>query len=208
MGNNMTNKNSELSSKDTGEVNLHSEITDANSSCNTCPECGDKNYGTRFSAVAPGCLETQNEEVIEDAESYDHLCVYKNREGTHRFIKAFCEIPVEGQEYSIEFGNFVKLSRLDFEHFQETNLLLDGYASYAGVLSNNIPGYPPTYGKKVIVTISQYFDHPSMDMLDSDHPLAEDMTDGISQEEAEFLVEEILGSISHQGAEAEMAEAT
>jgi hypothetical protein len=100
------------------------------------------------------------------------------------FVRGCLEIPVADADDPFTWGVWVSLSRTNFLEYME-NFDSPGRTSlgpYFGWLSANLPGYPDTENLKTNLHPRALGLRPFIELEHTDHPLAVEQRDGISQQ--------------------------
>lgn len=110
------------------------------------------------------------------------------------FIRGCIEIPVEGLDDNFGWGVWASLSKASFDEYMSrfedpTRALL---GPYFGWLSAALPGYPDTENLKVSVQPLDPGLRPLFRLEPTDHPLAIEQSEGITQQRLIEIVEGLL----------------
>jgi hypothetical protein len=121
----------------------------------------------------------------------EDLCVIRDDDGEHYFIRGVLPIPVVGSEDEFRYGVWTTLSE---ESFRRVIELWDDpkrteEAPYFGWLSNSISGYPETLNLKTNVRTVALDLRPTIELQPTEHPLAVEQREGMSTERLQEIVE-------------------
>jgi hypothetical protein len=136
-------------------------------------------------------LTLQEKENI--AEITSDTCIIHYPDQTDRFIRCILHQKITDSCDTLQYGVWVSLSQKNFEDYV-VNYDSDYVVQYFGWLSNNIPQYvfensiPTTVLTSIGGNRPEIFPHK-----DFDHPFVHDYYHGISMEEAEKRINEMLG---------------
>lgn len=160
----------------------------------TCSRCGGVHEGHPldwgFDAPIYWHALTPDERATRGKLSED-LCVIRDEEGEHFFIRGVLPIPVTGSDEEFRYGVWTTLSEESFRRVVE---LWDDpertrEPPYFGWLSNSIAGYPETLNLKAQVHTRALNLRPTIELEPIDHPLALEQRHGISTKRLQELVE-------------------
>ena len=112
------------------------------------------------------------------------------------FIRGCIEIPVLDMDELFVWGAWVSLSGESFERVKElwTATSLENEPAKFGWLCNRIRAYPDTYALRTNVRLRSNNLRPSIELHQSDHPLAVEQSEGITR----ARVEEIVAAMFHR----------
>ena len=170
---------------------------------NTIPAAtGFSNIGIKwnslhyYSVSAHACHAVKTEGVKEADHTRKHMNRYEDEEGNDIcYVRANLGLNIIGQDPSIKLEICIGLRKPDFEQFLTNIFRPEGHVSYFGIIGNDLPGYPPIYGKTAKISFCKPMHLPTVE-FDSDHPLSKDMKEGISAEQAAKYIE-LMDSICH-----------
>jgi hypothetical protein len=163
----------------------------------TCSRCGRAHEGRPldwgFDAPAYWHALTPEERASRGKLSED-LCVIRDEEGEHFFIRGVLPIPVAGPEEEFRYGVWTTLSEKSFRRVVElwNDPRRTEEPPYFGWLSNSIAGYPETLNLKTNVHTRALNLRPTIELEPTDHPLAIEQRDGISPDRLQKIVEQQL----------------
>lgn len=120
------------------------------------------------------------------------LCVV---DGGGFFIRAVLQIPIAGEDESLEWGVWGTLNEENFNRYVET--FLDEDQGKLGAMfswfASRLPGYPDTLSIRSTLLPRDFRRRPLVDFEpDQDHPLVRDKRDGITLERAVEFVRPVL----------------
>lgn len=159
-----------------------------------CECCGEeKKDWPAIAYNAPIFYHDLTEEEIENAELTSDLCIIKDTEYTHRFIRAVMVQEVADSCQDLEYGIWVSLSEKSFDEYVENYDNKEFEAEYFGWLSNYLPDYDFEESIPTTVVVNNNVGRPFVFPHQShDHPFVHDFYNGISLEEAEKRMNMIL----------------
>lgn len=110
------------------------------------------------------------------------------------FVRGCLEVPVRGHEEPLSWGVWCSLSR---DSFLRYGRLLDEVTrepgeSFFGWLCSAVPGYPDTQQLKTMVRVRPWPTRPLVELEPTDHPLAVEQREGISEARAREIAESVL----------------
>jgi len=137
-------------------------------------------------------LSAQEKEEI--AVIYEDFCVIKYADGhIDRFIRVVLIQKVNDHCEDLEYGFWVSLSETSFTDYLENFDNENHQTQYFGWLSNYIPQYQFENSIPTTVVTKSGNDRPEIfPHKDFDHPFVKDFYNGITKEEAEKRIRQIL----------------
>ena len=104
----------------------------------------------------------------------------------HFFVRGRIRIPVVDSDSDFEWGVWTTLSAENFERMSELwdEPGREDEPPYFGWLATELPGYPSTLNLKTEVWTQPVGERPLVEVEPTDHPLATDQRNGITQERA------------------------
>lgn len=160
--------------------------------CSSCEEIHEGSPSFGFNAPDP-YLE-QSEDVQASGKLTDDLCFYTDEDGTHYFVRAVLEIPINGVTEPFTWGVWSSLSKASYDRYVETYNEPDTEDCYFGYLSNYIPSYENTYALKLDVQPRENNQRPDLILHDTEHELVNDFENGISVSKAQEIAEMCMHS--------------
>jgi hypothetical protein len=157
----------------------------------TCSCCGSVHEGVPDVGFdAPAYYHGLTEQARAEARLTSETCVI----GDDRFIRTMLYLPRGRDERAFGLGVWVTLSHANFERYVATmnDPQPEQAAPWFGWLSNNVTGYPDALRLKTNVHLRPYPERPMITLEPTDHPLARDHRDGISDERLRAVVERAL----------------
>ncbi|ATR79066.1 DUF2199 domain-containing protein [Moraxella osloensis] len=144
--------------------------------CSTCGEAHDGLPTDHGWQLPDDVWAIPEDERSNEAEFNSDLCQLGNR----FFIRCLLKIPFNEQPDYYGWGVWVEVAEQDFDRYIEL-YDKDGSSepSVSGTIANSVPGYPPTLGLAVDVQFQDSTSRPSVAVLASAHPLAEEQSIGI-----------------------------
>ncbi|MFE5588659.1 DUF2199 domain-containing protein [Kitasatospora sp. NPDC056531] len=159
----------------------------------TCTCCGDQHdeLPLNFSTVAPDVWDPSFEDDPDSMLSADQ-CVIK---GEHFFVKGLIEIPVIGSADVFSWGVWVSLSKANFARTVDLweSAGREAEPPYFGWLTTELPVYSPsTVNLKTNAHTRPVGQRPFIELEPTDHPLAVEQREGISQDRVREIVRAVL----------------
>src|SRR3990167_9770209 len=140
--------------------------------CSSCEKIHEGSPSFGFNAPDP-YLE-QSKEVQEKGKLTDDLCFYTDEDGTHYFVRAVLEIPINGVDEPFMWGIWSSLSKTSYDRYVETYDNPDTEDCFFGFLSNYLPFYKNTYALKLDVSPRDNNQRPLLTLHESEHELVRD----------------------------------
>lgn len=134
-----------------------------------------------------------SEEELKNTELSSDLCVIKEEQDTHRFIRTVLVQKVVDDCRDLDYGIWVSLSEKNFNEYVENYDNKEFEAEYFGWLSTYLPGYDFRESVPTTVIVNNSIGRPFVYPHQSyDHPFVDDFYNGITKEEAEKRINRIL----------------
>jgi hypothetical protein len=160
-----------------------------------CSSCGQEHEewpALTFSSPAP-----YNELTNEDKEEFGQLssdfCVITYPEQTDRFIRCTLTQKVTDHCEDLEYGIWVSLSEKNFQDYKDNYNNENHLTQYFGWFCSSIPEYNNTLDIPTTVNTRTGNNRPEViPHEDFDHPFVRDYYDGITKEEAEKRIKNML----------------
>jgi hypothetical protein len=151
-----------------------------------CSVCGARHEDMPLCFIAPmpamaaGVPDEERDRRV--ALSSDQCVV----DGEHFFILGNLDIPILGRDDAFRWSLWSSLSKTNFERASELweTVGRETEPPYFGWLSTALPGYPDTLSLKLRVRTQPVGVRPLIDVLEQDHPLYPDQSEGISWKRA------------------------
>ena len=160
-----------------------------------CSSCEKIHEGSpSFGFGAPDPYLEQSEEVQKEGKLTDGLCFYTDEDGTHYFVRAVLEIPIDGVDEPFTWGVWSSLSKTSYDRYVETYDKPDIEDCFFGYLSNYLPFYENTYALKLDVNPQENNQRPFLTLHESEHELMCDFVNGISITRAQEIAERCMHS--------------
>lgn len=138
------------------------------------------------------CLSDEDKAAI--AEISNDFCVVTHPDQTDRYIRCTLTLKVNDHCEDLDYGVWVSLSEKSFEDYKLNYDNENHEASYFGWLANDIWGYE--FEDSIPTTVFTRTGGHRPEIVphqDVDHSLVRDYYNGISKEEAERRIEEMIG---------------
>ena len=145
-----------------------------------------------YGADAPAYFSTLTpEEQAESTLLSSDQCIVGDK---HFFIRGLLTIPIVDSEETFDWLVWVSLSQDNFARTSELweTVGRESQPSYFGWLNSVLPGYPETLNLKTSVHTRPVGERPWIELEPTDHPLAVEQHQGISQARAQQLHEMLL----------------
>ncbi|MFJ9777052.1 DUF2199 domain-containing protein [Kitasatospora sp. NPDC101157] len=157
----------------------------------TCCDRHHDELPLNFSTLAPDVWDPALE-ADPDSMLTAEQCVVG---GQHFFVKGLIEIPVTGGEEVFSWGVWVSLSQASFARATELweTEGREAEPPYFGWLTTELPIYSPsTINLKTMVHTRPVGRRPFIELEPTDHPLAVEQREGISQDRVREIVAAVL----------------
>lgn len=161
----------------------------------TCSQCGKiHNNWPALTYGAPWFYSQLSEQDKSDIAKLDSdFCQIRWDEQTDRFIRTTLVIPVNNLELGLEYGLWVSLSEASFANYLDNYERTDHETGYFGWISNKLLGYEDTLNVPTDVNTQLGNTRPLLNLhRHHEHPLVSDFINGITKEEAERRIHEML----------------
>lgn len=146
-----------------------------------CAACGAWHEGMpSFAAPMPDyCMAMPAADRAKRCVLTSDICVVDE---THRFVRGCVEIPVLGSSQAFVWGLWVSLSEASFATYRSLyeNRKRSHAGPFFGFLANEIGPYQGTLGLKTNVHLRDDGMRPLIELEPTDHPLALEQVNGIS----------------------------
>ena len=162
----------------------------------TCNNCGREHEEwpalTFHTPDGYHCLSDEDKTTI--AEISNDFCVVTHPDQTDRYIRCTLTLKVNDHCEDLDYGVWVSLSEKSFNDYKLNYDNENHEVSYFGWLANDIWGYE--FDDSIPTTVFTRTGDKRPEIVphqDVDHPLVKDYYNGISKEEAERRVQEMIG---------------
>jgi len=160
-----------------------------------CPKCGQTH--TDWPALAFNSPVYYNElsdnEESETGTLNDDFCEIQRDDHIDRFIRVTLTQKLNDACETLEYGLWVSLSERSYEDYKENFNNQNHETGYFGWLCSNIPQYGETTSIPCdVVTKTRNSRLEIFPHQDFDHPFVKDYYQGISKQEAENRIQEML----------------
>lgn len=114
------------------------------------------------------------------------LCIVDHR---YFFIRGCLELPINGTRFTFTWLVWASLSEKNFNRAVDLweSSGREGEPPYFGWLNNRLPGYPDTTELKLNVHTREVGKRPAFEVEFTNHPLAMEQRNGMTQKRAESL---------------------
>jgi len=160
-----------------------------------CSQCGElHNTWPALSYGAPwNYSQLSEQDKNEIASINSDLCEIHWEDQTDRFIRTTLVIPVNNFELDLEYGLWVSLSENSFNDYSGNFERIDHQTGYFGWICNRLLGYDDTLHVPTDVNTQSGKQRPILELhRDHNHPLVSDFIHGITKEEAERRIHEMM----------------
>lgn len=162
----------------------------------TCNNCGKEHEEwpalTFNTPDGYHCLSDEDKAKI--AEISSDFCVVTHPDQTDRYIRCTFTITVNDHCEDLDYGVWVSLSEKSFDDYKLNYNNENHEVSYFGWLANDIWGYE--FEDSIPTTVFTRTGDQRPEIVphqDVDHPLVRDYYNGISKQEAERRIQEMIG---------------
>ena len=164
-----------------------------------CSVCGKEHE--EFPALAfssPTNYNVLSEEDKENiAELTDDFCVIKHRDQTDLFIRCILTQKVNNYCEDLQYGLWVSISEKSFQDYLDNYNNKEYETKYFGWLCNDLPDF--VFEESIPTTVFTRTGGHRPEIVphkDFDHPYVKDYFNGITKEEAERRITEMLETIA------------
>jgi hypothetical protein len=164
----------------------------------TCSSCGKEHDNwPALGYSSPAFYDNLSSEEQEKCELSDDFCITDIEGQTNRFIRCTLTQQVNDHCEDLEYGVWVSLSEASFKDYYDNYDNENHVTTYFGWLSSNLIGYEDTLIIPTNVNTRKGNDRPEViPHKDHDHPFVRDYYNGISKEEAELRIKEMIAQVS------------
>ncbi|WP_035085296.1 DUF2199 domain-containing protein [Aquimarina latercula] len=165
-----------------------------------CSQCGvihDMWPALTYESPTPYHQLTDHEKKTIGKLNTD-FCVIENQEQTDRFIRVVLSQKVIDYSQDLEYGVWVSLSEKSFNDYKENFNNEEHQTEYFGWLSNDIPQYD--FFESIPMTVHTKKGNTRPEIIPHDdfhHPFIRDYYNGISKEEAETRIHQMMDRITN-----------
>lgn len=160
-----------------------------------CSCCGEVHDGWPALAFnSPYYYDLLSEERKQSiAQLSSDFCIVKHKEQTDRFIRVMLCQKVKGFKWHLDYGLWVSLSEESFDDYYTNFDNKNHVTTYFGWLCSTIPPYESTLSIPTLVHTKPGDERPEIvPKEDFDHPFVRDYYEGISKEEAEKRIHDMM----------------
>jgi hypothetical protein len=163
--------------------------------CNICGQEHEQYPALAFSSPFHyNILSEDDKQKI--AELSSDFCIIKYPDQTDRFIRGTLTQKVIDNCEDLDYGVWVSLSEKNFQDYSDNYNNASYETTYFGWLSSSIPNYEDTI--KIPTTVFTRTGNQRPEIVphkDFDHPFVKDYYNGITKEEAEKRIKEMLNNV-------------
>jgi hypothetical protein len=161
----------------------------------TCSHCGKSHEEwPALTYISPTNYNLLTEDDKRNIAVIDEdFCVIKHPEQTDRFIRCTLSQKVIDQCETLEYGLWVSLSEKSFQDYSDNFNNENHTTQYFGWLSNELPDY--NFARSIPTTVVTRTGNQRAEIIphdDIDHPFVHDYYHGITKQEAERRINEML----------------
>ena len=160
-----------------------------------CSQCGElHDTWPAITYGAPWHYSQLSEQEKLDITSLDEdFCEIHWKDQVDRFIRVTMQVPVIGFELDLEYGLWVSLSEKSYNDYSDNFENINHEVNYFGWVYNKLLGYDNTLSVPSDVFTQKGNSRPIIKPhLNFEHPLISDLINGISREEAESRIHELM----------------
>lgn len=161
--------------------------------CTCCKEEHDLNE-ISLGASAPVQWHLISDEERSRSELTDDQCIIETGDDVHYFVRACLELPIAGTDDSFVWGVWCSLSERSFaemhEHWTDPRRMELG--PYFAWLCTSLPCYTDTVFLKARVHQREVGQRPSVQLVETEHPLSVHQRLGVDPAEIKKIVEQAL----------------
>jgi hypothetical protein len=166
----------------------------------TCPSCGELHHDWPALAFSsPFHYNELNDHEKKTTATLDSdFCVIEDGETTDKFIRCTLSQTVNDHCEDLQYGLWVSLSEKSFQDYEDNYNNENHEVTYFGWLCSSIPGYEDTLSIPTTVYTQVGNNRPEIvPHEDFDHPFVKDYYAGISKDEAERRIREMIESTNN-----------
>lgn len=147
-------------------------------------------------ALPEPVFELSDEERAECAEIGDDSGFFRSPDGSeHYYVRGLLEIPIPSLDRYFGYGAWIEVDAQTYERLAE--LWDDEHGReeppFAGRLANELTPYAGTLGLPVMLQLREVELLPTVELVETDHPLRADQLAGISEARAH----ELASTVAH-----------
>ena len=160
-----------------------------------CSQCGEHHESwPALGYGAPWHYSQLSEQQQKDIATIDEdFCEIHWKDQTDRFIRTTLSIPVHNFELDLEYGLWVSLSEKSYNDYSDNYDRTDYEAGYFGWICNKLIGYEDSLSVPTDVNTQLGTRRPILNLhRDHEHQLISDFISGITKEEAEQRIHEMM----------------
>lgn len=158
--------------------------------CSVCGEHHDELMLDIRMALPEAVFELPDEERDQRAEIGDDSGVFRSRDGAvHYYVRGLLEIPVPSLDRYFGYGAWIEVDGQSYDRLSELWNDEQGQDEppFAGRLANELAPYGGTVGLPVMLQLREVELLPTVELVETDHPLRADQRTGISEARAHEL---------------------
>lgn len=164
-----------------------------------CTKCGQphEDWPALAYSSPDNYASLSQEDKNEIAELSNDICIINYGDQTDRFIRTTLFQKVNDYCEDLNYGLWVSLSEKSFADYTENFDNQDHEVKYFGWLCNDIPGYEFEESIPMTVFTKKGNDRPEIvPHLDFNHPFVADYYNGITKDEAEKRIRDMINTIT------------
>jgi len=163
--------------------------------CSVCGEHHDELMLDIRMGLPEPVFELSDEERAEQAEFGDDSGIYRAADGReHYYVRALLEIPIPSLDRYFGYGAWIEVDGASYDRLGE---LWDNESGreeppFSGRLANELAPYEGTFGLPVMLQLREVELLPTVELVETDHPLRAEQQSGISEARAQELASTVM----------------
>ena len=158
--------------------------------CSVCGEHHDEPLLDIRMGLPEPVFELSEEEREERAEVADDSGIFRSpAAGEHYYVRGLLEIPIPTLDRYFGYGAWIEVDAASYDRLGELWHDERGRDEppFAGKLANELAPYERTVGLPVMLQLREVELLPTVELVETDHPLRADQRTGISEARAQEL---------------------
>jgi hypothetical protein len=164
--------------------------------CSVCGEQHDEPMLDIRMGLPEAVFELSDEEREERAEIAEDSGIFRSAAGReHYYVRGLLEIPIPSLERYFGYGAWIEVDAASYDRLGELWNDEQGREEppFAGKLANELAPYEETVGLPVMIQLREVDLLPTVELVETDHPLRADQRAGISEARAH----ELASAVAH-----------
>lgn len=163
--------------------------------CSVCGEYHEELMLDIRAGLPEPVFQLSDAEREERAEVSDDWCVFRDLDGVeHFYVRSLVEIPIPSLDDQFAYGVWVEVTPQTFARLGD--LWHDERGpeepAFPATLANELAPYEDTLGLPVMVQLREVERLPSAELVETDHLLRDEQSNGITEARAQELAATVL----------------